>query len=109
MPEPVQGTAVLRKFVTIQSHKKMEEKNTNHVRMNGYSFLSIFYIKKPHRDATQRHQDVALNRFNFCYNTLFLSAGFSESDGIRIDQLLKFRHRHCHAIGGILNADRSFF
>lgn len=48
----------------------MEEKNTNHVRMNGYFFSSIFYIKKPHRDATQRHQDVALNRFNFCYNTL---------------------------------------
>ena len=48
----------------------MEEKNTNHVRMNGYSFLPFFIYKKPHRDATQRHQDVALNRFNFCYNTL---------------------------------------
>lgn len=52
MPEPVQGTAVLRKFVTIQSHKK------------------------PHRDATQRHRDVALNRFNFCYNTLFCQLVF---------------------------------
>ena len=37
---------------------------------------------------------------------LFLSAGFSESDGILIDQLLKFRHRHCHTVGGILNADQ---
>lgn len=45
MPEPVQGAAVLRKFVTIQSHKKMEEKNTNHVRMNGYSFLPFFISK----------------------------------------------------------------
>ena len=47
MPEPVQGAAVLRKFVTIQSQKKMEEKNTNHVRMNGYSFLP-FFISKSH-------------------------------------------------------------
>lgn len=39
-------------------------------------FSSIFYIKKPHRDATQRHQDVALNRFNFCYNTLFCQLFF---------------------------------
>lgn len=87
MPEPVQGAAVLRKFVTIP-----------------------FFMSKSHIEMqTQRHLDVALNRFNFCYNTLFLSAGFSESDSIRIDQLFKFRHRHCHAIGGILNADRSFF
>ena len=94
MPEPVQGTAVLR----------------NVKRIFAIRFATcLIRLKKPHRDATQRHQDVALNRFNFCYNTLFLSAVFSESDGIRIDQLLKFRYGHCHAIGGILNADRSFF
>ena len=38
--------------------------------------LVSFSIKKPHRDATQRHQDVALNRFNFCYNTLFCQLVF---------------------------------
>lgn len=64
MPEPVQGTAVLRKFVTIQSHVK---------RKKGIR------LKKPHRDTTQGHLGVALNRYNFCYNTLFLPAGFSES------------------------------
>lgn len=61
MPEPVQGTAVLRKFVTIQSHVK---------RKKGIR------LKKPHRDATQGHLGVALNRFNFCYNTLFCQLVF---------------------------------
>lgn len=64
MHESVQGAAVLRKFITIQSHVK---------RKKGIR------LKKPHRDATQGHLGVALNRYNFCYNTLFLSAGFSES------------------------------
>lgn len=70
MPEPVQGAAVLRKFVTIQSHKKNGRKEYESCAHEWVFFSSIFYIKKPHRDATQRHQDVALNRFNFCYNTL---------------------------------------
>ena len=64
MPEPVQGTAVLRKFV---KNGRKEYESCAH---EWVFFSSIFYIKKPHRDATQRHQDVALNRFNFCYNTL---------------------------------------
>ena len=54
MPEPVQGAAVLRKFVTIP-----------------------FFMSKSHIEMqTQRHLDVALNRYNFCYNTLFCQLVF---------------------------------
>ena len=39
MPEPVQGTAVLRKFVTIQSHKKATSRcNTTASRCGSESF-----------------------------------------------------------------------
>ena len=42
MPEPVQGTAVLRKFVTIQSHKKSSGKPCSFQNLSVW--LKIFFI-----------------------------------------------------------------
>lgn len=47
MPEPVQGTAVLRKFVTIQSHKNPQKKVpllTSYSSAAGRYILFIFLL-----------------------------------------------------------------